>query len=265
MSYRKFALAVLASACLSFGTIAPTRADSVIVEGTIAPYLWNGSSYYVAPLIDPGIFAPAGTSLTGDAIHIVWNDDPAVTAAITIDGTTVTLGPATNFFTPYAQISPTYQNITVQLAPNLAVNSYDPFFAAHNNPFGLGGSLELCFPVDCQYPATPMEGYFYVTSMTDLAQVPAPIVGEGPFGLLAGALLLVGFLRKYRVSLVYAATHCRLDCRRAFRHDDIRPRLNQLGGDPRKCVLFSVGKTVLEADVLPLDPAIFLQPLTKRL
>ena len=47
--------------------------------------------------------------------------------------------------------------------------------------------------------------------------------------------------------------------RRAFRHDDIRPRLNQLGGDPRKRVLFAIGKTVLEADVLPFDPAIFLR------
>lgn len=206
MSYRKFASAVLASASLSLGMTAPTHADTVIVEGTIAPYLWNGSSYYVAPLIDPGIFAPAGTSLTGAAIHIVWNDDPAVTAAVTIDGITVTLGPATGFFTPYANVSPTYQNITVRLVPNLAVDSYDPIYAAKYNPFGIGGSLELCFPVDCQYPATPVDGYFYVTSMTDLAQVPAPIIGDGPLGLLACALLIVGFVRKYRVRLVYAAT-----------------------------------------------------------
>ena len=154
----------------------------------------------------PGIFAPAGTSLTGDAIHIVWNDDPAVTAAITIDGTTVTLGPATGFFTPYAHISPTYQNITVQLGPNVAINSYDSTFAAQYNPFGIGGSLELCFPVGCQYPATPMDGYFYVTSMTDLAQVPAPIIGDGPLGLLTCALLIVGLARNYRVRLTRAAT-----------------------------------------------------------
>jgi hypothetical protein len=70
------------------------------------------------------------------------------------------------------------------------------------NPFGIGGSLELCFPVDCQYPVTLMDGYFYVTSMTDLAQVPAPIVGADPFGLLVGALLIVGLARKYRVRLV---------------------------------------------------------------
>jgi hypothetical protein len=198
MSYRKFASAVLASAGLSLGMTAPTHADTIIVDGTIAPYLWNGSSYYVAPLIDPGIFAPAGTSLTGQAIHVVWNDDPAVTAAITIDGTTVTLGPATGFFTAYAHISPTYQNITVQVAPNVAINSYDPAFAARYNPFGIGGSLELCFPVDCQYPATPVDGYFYVTSM---AQVPAPIVGDGPLGLLICALLIVGLARNYRLRL----------------------------------------------------------------
>jgi hypothetical protein len=29
-----------------------------------------------------------------------------------------------------------------------------------------------------------MDGYFYVTSMIDLAQVPAPIVGGGPIGLV---------------------------------------------------------------------------------
>src|SRR5947209_957539 len=58
---------------------------------------------------------------------------------------------------------------------------------------------------------------------------------------------------------------CRPDCRRAFCHDDIQPQSNQLGRDPRKRVLFALGKTVLDADVLPLDPAVFLQSLIKCL
>ena len=94
----------------------------------------------------------------------------------------------------------------MQLGPNVAINSYDSTFAAQYNPFGIGGSLELCFPVGCQYPATPMDGYFYVTSMTDLAQVPAPIIGDGPLGLLTCALLIVGLARNYRVRLTRAAT-----------------------------------------------------------
>jgi hypothetical protein len=63
----------------------------ITVEGTIAPWIWTGSQYVLRPLIDPGIFAPAGTSLTGDAIQITWNDDP-VTAVITINGVTACLG-----------------------------------------------------------------------------------------------------------------------------------------------------------------------------
>jgi len=202
MSYRKFASVVLASASSSIGMIAPTHADTVIVEGTIAPYLWSGSRYYVAPLIDPGIFAPAGTSLTGEAIHIVWNDDPAVTAATALPSR----WGQQRVFSPYAHISPTYQNITVQVVPNVAINSYDPTFAAQYNPFSIGGSIELCFPVGCQYPATPMDGYFYVTSMTDLAQVPAPIIGGGPLAFLICALLIVVLGRNYRVRLARAAT-----------------------------------------------------------
>src|SRR5262245_55730272 len=119
----------------------------ILVDGTIAPYQWNGNGpgFYIAPLIDPGIFAPAGTSLTGDAIQILWNTDPAITAAITIEGTTITLGPATGFFAPYATVSWNYQNITVQLTPNVAVDSFLP----SGNPFaplGLGGELELVGP-----------------------------------------------------------------------------------------------------------------------
>jgi hypothetical protein len=41
---------------------------------------------------------------------------------------------------------------------------------------------------------------FYVTSMIDLAQVPAPIVGGGPIGLVVCGLLIVGLARKYRRS-----------------------------------------------------------------
>jgi len=201
MSYRKFALAVPASACLSFGKIAPTHADTVIVAGTIAPYLWNGSSYYVAPLIDPGIFGPAGTSLTGDAIQIVWNIEP-ITATVTINGTSVTLGPATGFFAASAQVTPTYQNITVQLGPNVAINSFDDFaYVAKFNPLGIGGSFDLIGP-----NSTVLDGYYFVTDVLNPLAVPAPIVGDGPLGLLACALLIVGFVRKYRVRLVDAAT-----------------------------------------------------------
>jgi len=180
----------LAAALIAAATLStPTRAD-VIVEGTIAPWLWNGNNYYLGSLIDPGIFATAGTSLTGDPIQILWHTDPAITADITINGTTITLGPATGFFAPYATVTPTYQNITVQLVPNVAIDSFDPVYAAKNNPHGIGGSLEL----------VGMDGYFYVTSMIDLAQVPAPIVGGGPIGLVMCGLLIVGLGRKYRRS-----------------------------------------------------------------
>src|SRR5262249_39660627 len=57
----------------------------------------------------------------------------------------------------------------------------------------------------------------------------------------------------------------RPDCRCAFGHDDIQPQSNQLGCDLRKRVLLALGKAVLDANVLPLDPAVFLQCLTKCL
>ena len=151
----------------------------IIVDGTIAPWLWNGSSYYQGSLIDPGIFAPAGTSLTGDAIEIVWSSDPSVTAAITINGVTMTLGPTAL----HTVMDTGYQNITVSLGPNVAVNSYDPTFAAQYNPHGIGGSLEL----------VGLDGYFYVTSMVDppsmaAAAVPGPVAGEG--WILLGIMLV---------------------------------------------------------------------------
>jgi len=214
MSYRKLASAVLASACLSFfGIIAPTHAGTMItVEGTIAPWLFS-NGYYQGQLIDPGIFAPAGTSLTGDAIQIVWttqlgygtagDNSPAdltFSAAITINGTTVTLGGTghTSFgvIYPYTVIQPDYQNITVANAPNIAVNSYDPSLALLN-PHGLGGSLELIGP-----GSTPLDGYFYVTSMdSPWTPVPGPIVGAGPVGMLACVFLIAGLVRKYRARL----------------------------------------------------------------
>jgi hypothetical protein len=93
----------------------PALADTIIVEGTIAPWLWNGSGFYQGPLIDPGIFEPPGTSLTGLPITILWTTqssnvtagdlspaDPTFSAAITINGTTVVLGgnSYTNFGSP---------------------------------------------------------------------------------------------------------------------------------------------------------------------
>jgi hypothetical protein len=55
-----------------------------------------------------------------------------------------------------------------------------------------------------------LDGYFFVTSMTDLdlgggaagmAQVPGPVVGAGPAGMLACLLFIAGMVRKYRPRL----------------------------------------------------------------
>jgi hypothetical protein len=40
---------------------------------------------------------------------------------------------------------------------------------------------------------------------------------------------------------------------------------HQISREPRKRVLFALGETVLDADVLPIDPAVFLHPLAKCL
>jgi hypothetical protein len=49
---------------------------NVLVTGTIAPVIWNGSGYVTAPLLDQsGIFGSAGASLTGDAFNVFWTVD----------------------------------------------------------------------------------------------------------------------------------------------------------------------------------------------
>src|SRR6516164_7415688 len=66
-------------------------------------------------------------------------------------------------------------------------------------------------------------------------------------------------------SVLLSGDSIRLCSHRAFRHDDIQPQSSQLGSDRRKRVLSTLGKTVLDDDVLPFDPAVFLQPLAKCL
>jgi hypothetical protein len=96
-------------------------ADTIITvtyTGTIAPYVWTGSRYIVAPLIDQtGIFGPAGASLTGAAFTGVWQVNvpcpacgdssldrvgggsfygtasPVISAVLTIQGHSVDFGP----------------------------------------------------------------------------------------------------------------------------------------------------------------------------
>jgi hypothetical protein len=196
----------------------------ILAEGTIAPWLWNGSSYYQGPLIDVGLFAPAGTSLTGMPIQVLWTagsgpygyGDTSVTAAITINGTTLTLGgtsyhgnlSSTTLY-PYTVATPYYQNITVanfnpfnDLPGNIAINSYSPSFqVSQDTPHGLGGSFDLIGPnANCNSysgglvgPSCQqiLDGYYYVTSMgPPPPSVPGPVVGEG-FAALAVALFIV--------------------------------------------------------------------------
>lgn len=152
----------------------------ILVEGTISPWLFSGSSFYLGSLIDPGIFSPPGTVLTGNPIQILWFDNP-VTAAITINGVTVTLGPVNGVYLPSAFVTPTFQNITVcDCGYSIAVDSYDSLTAA-TKPNGLGGSLELIGPNN-----QPLDGYFYVDGPVG---VPSPIVGSGLISLLIGITL----------------------------------------------------------------------------
>ena len=52
-----------------------------------------------------------------------------------------------------------------------------------------------------------------------------------------------------------------LDCRSALGHDGIDSQSHQFRRELRQGILFAVGKTILEGDVLPFDPAVFLQSL----
>jgi hypothetical protein len=52
-----------------------------------------------------------------------------------------------------------------------------------------------------------------------------------------------------------------LHCRRALGHDGIDSQSHQFRGELWQGILFAVSITILEGDVLPFDPAVFLQSL----
>jgi hypothetical protein len=194
----------------------------ILVEGTIAPWLWNThtSEWYQGSLTDIGLFASAGTSLNGMPIQILWGSEPTITAAITINGQTVMLGDAGSYSLSWGTVYPAtsmssdYQNITVanfnpfnNLPDNIAIDSFLPS-AVPSAPYGLGGSLELIGPTaSCNHYAGGMvgpscqaalDGYFYVNSMTT---VPGPIIGEGPVAAVTLLILALVFHRRIRSSL----------------------------------------------------------------
>jgi hypothetical protein len=137
----------------------PSSADivTVTVTGTVAPVIWDGSTFVVAPLIDhTGIFGPGGASLTGDAFMAVWtmntncacnfitsdevaggsfygSESPVLSSILTIQGHSVNFGPGIygvmqvynngpNHAPGYG--SGTYQNVTVDPLAHIAMNTF---------------------------------------------------------------------------------------------------------------------------------------------
>jgi hypothetical protein len=69
---------LLALVALLSGSPAFADVVQITLAGTIAPWIWNGTKYVQAPLIDQtGVFTSPGASLTGDAFTVVWTVDTA--------------------------------------------------------------------------------------------------------------------------------------------------------------------------------------------
>lgn len=208
MMLASFLASISALALAAMLTVSHAKADTLTVGGVISPWLWDYDHYYQGELIDPGLFGPRNQSLTGLPIQIVWNTEPAITAAVTINGVTITLGPALGFYAPYAMVGDRYQNITICncYSGNVAVNSYEPLPTEYHPPLFLGGGFEFLGPdascnvahvglvQDCM---ERLDGYFYVTSFSGPAQAPGPVAGSGLAGLLALAGLALVRARKW--------------------------------------------------------------------
>lgn len=163
---------------------------SIIVDGTMAPYLWTGRQYVLGDVMGPGIFGDG--SLTGDALHIVWSQGNGISADLTINGVTITFEPAQGFYAAYSVMGPTYQNITagfISDALSGSLNSYSPEDAAKYNPFGLGGSIHIS-------GAQTFDGYFFVTSMVDNSVVPVSGPVAGDVSLLIAMVILFTVWRR---------------------------------------------------------------------
>jgi hypothetical protein len=105
-------LVIVAASAMAISASTPSRANIITVTytGTVSPYIWNGSNYVVAALIDQaGIFGPAGASLTGAAFTGVWQVDVScsactdfysnaiLSAVLTIQGRSVEFIPSLGF------------------------------------------------------------------------------------------------------------------------------------------------------------------------
>jgi hypothetical protein len=176
----------------------------VVVDGVIAPWLWNGNSYFLAPLYDVGIFGPAGSVLTGDRISIEWTSDPVI-ANITVNDTTTAIGPLLPTDpTVNALVTPTFQSITYSTNPHIDIDSFIPStqrcedLSCYSQSFthGIGGAFDIPGPNN-----TILSGYYFIDSVAVDGVVITPVADMG-IGLpgLAVALLLVltwGWMRPH--------------------------------------------------------------------
>jgi len=194
---------------------------TITFTGTVSPWLFNGSNYFLGTLIDTNNFFGGGI-LTNDPFTTTWISDatnPTVftaftSATLTINGISVEFAsPAAlneNLVLNQSSVEP---GVTISLFPHISLNSFiysnHPIFPNDLSNFSytfnpLTDNLSFPHQLGGAFHLNGLNGYLAVQTVSfqgyaiPVVVVPAPIAGTGPIALIL--LMTLAFLaRKHQI------------------------------------------------------------------